>query len=120
MAEATALDPDVTPRAVIHSAYYAMFHAALAVLLIESGSFPKKHASVIGLFGALVKDRSPEHRDAAHNLNKIEELRIKADYSHEVAIDESAARSAREKAAAFLDLCARDFGFARRVGGPHG
>lgn len=113
LAEAAAQDAEVTPLTTAHSAYYAMFHAALAVLLRESGSFPKKHDSVIRQFSFLVKDLGSAHRQAAEDLNDVKDLRIEADYSQERYVSPTDARRALEKTTAFLDLCAKEFGFPR-------
>jgi uncharacterized protein (UPF0332 family) len=90
-----------------------MFHAARAVLLRETGSAPKKHGSVVGQFGLLTKDRSEALRRASADLNWIEERRILADYSDTVRMTTEDAVGALRKAQAFLDLCAREFGFPR-------
>jgi uncharacterized protein (UPF0332 family) len=42
--------------AIIHSSYYAMFHAARAVLFEATGNAPKRHDGVIQQFGLLVRD----------------------------------------------------------------
>lgn len=58
--EAAAMDPARTPAAAVHSAYYAMHHAARAVLLRRDGErAPTNHGAVIGRFGQLAKKRSP-------------------------------------------------------------
>jgi uncharacterized protein (UPF0332 family) len=67
-AEASKLQAETVPAAIVHSAYYAMFHAARAVLLRSTGSTPKKHSSVVGQFGYLVRDRSTALKQAGHDL----------------------------------------------------
>ncbi|WP_428535613.1 HEPN domain-containing protein [Rhodopila sp.] len=47
LGEAIAQDVDTSPMAVIHSSYYAMFHAARAVLFEATGSAAKRHDAVI-------------------------------------------------------------------------
>jgi uncharacterized protein (UPF0332 family) len=48
------------PEAVVSTAYYAMHHAACAVLLHRGKTLPKTHSSLIGLFGLIVRDLGPE------------------------------------------------------------
>lgn len=110
IAEAAGQDPAVSPRALIHSAYYAMFYAARAVLL-RQGSAPKTHASVVGQFGLLAKARGLEWKNAGRDLREVEDRRIRADYRLGLTITAEDARDALTKAQAFLDLCAREFGF---------
>jgi uncharacterized protein (UPF0332 family) len=90
-----------------------MFHAARAVLLRAMGSAPKKHGSVIGQFGQFVRERSTTLKGAAHDFNEVEESRVIADYDEVQIISAERARDALARAEAFLDLCAREFGFPR-------
>jgi uncharacterized protein (UPF0332 family) len=94
-------------------AYYAMFHAARAVLLRETGSAPKKHASVIGQFGHAIRERSAVLRQAGREFKEVEKSRIVADYDDAREISAKDAQDALSKARAFLDLCAAEFGFPR-------
>jgi len=57
--------------AVIHSAYYAMFHGARAVLLRATGSAPRKHDSVVTAFGRLVRDGDESLRRCGRWLNAM-------------------------------------------------
>jgi uncharacterized protein (UPF0332 family) len=117
LAEAMALQPDVTPNGMAHIAYYAMFHAARAVFLRLEGSAPKKHASVRGQFSLLAQSRYQVLREAARSLNETEEKRIIADYRDGESVSPGDAREALNRAIAFLDVCSREFGFARKAGG---
>ena len=56
--------------AVIHSSYYAMFHAARAVLFQAAGRAPKRHDSVIQQFGRLVSGRNDTLRSARNAFNE--------------------------------------------------
>ena len=93
--------------------YYAMFQAARAVLLLVTGTSPKRHASVINQFGLLAKDRSTELRLASNDLNKMQSRRIRADYNETAQITAGDASNALHKTEAFLNLCAKEFGFPR-------
>lgn len=118
LAEALAQDPSRTPLSVIRTSYYAMFHAALAAILINTVSPPKKHDSVKRQFGDLVKDRGVAFRDAASALSSMLKQRIKADYEADPSLTEEQARAAVITAQAFLDLCSREFGFPRSAEPP--
>jgi hypothetical protein len=48
------IDPDRSPVAAIHAAYYAMFHAARAVLVLHDGvAAAKTHRGVIARYAQL-------------------------------------------------------------------
>jgi uncharacterized protein (UPF0332 family) len=113
LAQALLQRPEGTAGATVHLAYYAMFHAARAALLRDTGSAPKKHSSVVEQFGLLVRNRSEALKQAAHNLNKVEDSRIIADYGQVRRLSEREALDALNKAQEFLDLCAKEFGFPR-------
>jgi uncharacterized protein (UPF0332 family) len=54
--EAESGSPNATPRMVTHAAYYAMYHAARAILIQAQGlGAPVKHSAVVGRFGQLAK-----------------------------------------------------------------
>jgi len=111
--EARALPVETAPSATVHVAYYAMFHAARAVLLKTAGSTPKKHSSVIRMFGEQVRERSQALRASGEDLNSIEARRIRADYRETVIISSDDAKDALARAADFLEICAAEFGFPR-------
>ncbi|WP_414731384.1 HEPN domain-containing protein [Vineibacter terrae] len=50
--QVTASDATVTPDGVVHLSYYAMFHAAAAVLIERTGSAPKTHSAMVANFPA--------------------------------------------------------------------
>jgi uncharacterized protein (UPF0332 family) len=56
LTEAAVQNAEASPMAVIHSSYYAMFHAARAVLFKATGNAPKRHDGAIQQFGLLVRD----------------------------------------------------------------
>ena len=122
MAEALAQDPAKVPLLVLRTAYDAMFHAALAAILRDAVSRPKKHDSVKRQFGDLVKDRGTVFPEAASSLGAMLGQRIKADDEADPRLTEAQARAAVVTAQAFLELCAREFGFSRDLdesGAPH-
>ena len=69
--------------AVIHSAYYAMFHAARAVLFRMTGTAPRKHGGVITAFGRLVRDDDEARRRCGRWLNAMKDGRTAADYGED-------------------------------------
>jgi uncharacterized protein (UPF0332 family) len=77
---------DVAPAASIHLAYYAMLHAATAVLLAQSGDAPKTHA-----FGRA--------------LNKAEKLRLISDYDDQATPKLVDTANLRENAVDFVAYC---------------
>ena len=46
--QAQGLDPSEVPESVVHLSYYAMFHAATAVLLRHRASVAMTHTGLIG------------------------------------------------------------------------
>jgi len=82
----------------VSRAYYAMFHAAKALLAIE-GSHPKTHSGVASELGALYRDRID--RALLSEYTAIQDLREDADDGVENGIDAERAREAVETATAF-------------------
>jgi len=78
--DALEMNSEVLPGPVTHSSYYAMLHAAIALLIAERGSAPHKHANVIAQFGMLVKDRDSDARDLGRAFNRAFDLRGVDDY----------------------------------------
>jgi uncharacterized protein (UPF0332 family) len=60
--QSLAMSADDAPESVVHLAYYAMFHAATAVLLKHRDSAATTHAGLIGAFGRFVKNRGETAR----------------------------------------------------------
>jgi uncharacterized protein (UPF0332 family) len=77
---AKTYDPTKDAEGVAHHAYYAMYHAAAAVLVAREGQHPKTHAALVGRIGLLVKDLSEPARDQGRALRQAYELRLLADY----------------------------------------
>ncbi|MBC7633980.1 MAG: HEPN domain-containing protein [Acetobacteraceae bacterium] len=111
LTEAIAQDYDASPMAVIHSSYYAMFHAARAALFKTGGQAPKRHDVVIQQFGLLVRDFDDAIRLAGKAFNAVKDERTAADYDETVLPSPEDAREALQAAIAFLTICAGRFGF---------
>jgi len=97
--------------AVIHSAYYAMFHAARAVLFHATGAASRKHDRVVNAFGRRVRDGDASLRRCGRWLNAAKDGRMVADYAEDI---DPAAEEAEEEAKLardFLAACRLAFGF---------
>jgi uncharacterized protein (UPF0332 family) len=110
-AEALAQDPESSPMSVIHASYYAMFHAARAVLFQQTGSAPKTHDRTIQQFGLLVRDFDDALRVSAKAFNAIKDQRTAADYNEAVSPGPEEAREALQAAVTFLAVCGSRYGF---------
>jgi uncharacterized protein (UPF0332 family) len=105
LAQAQAMSPVDAPESVVHLCYYAMFHAATAVLLRHRTSVAMTHTGLIGAFGRLTKDLGEPARQHGRALNRAEDLRLRADYG--VAYDDltESAEHLRHEALAFVRFC---------------
>jgi uncharacterized protein (UPF0332 family) len=66
---------------IIHTAYYAMHHAARAALLRARGSASTNHGQVVTAFAALAKQRhGARGLDYSRILSAAYDLRILSDY----------------------------------------
>jgi uncharacterized protein (UPF0332 family) len=101
--EAEAIDATLAPGAVVHTSYYAMFHAAVAFIYFQTGSAPTKHDQVIGEFGRLLKGAPENERAHGRAFNRLKDLRESDDYDWQEAIESTEAESARQIAIAFLE-----------------
>jgi uncharacterized protein (UPF0332 family) len=103
--QARALDAADAPESVVHLAYYAMFHAATAVLLRHRDSAALTHTGLIGAFGQFAKERGEAARQHGRALNRAEDLRLQADYGVSYGDLADAAVELREAAHAFVESC---------------
>lgn len=93
----------------VHLAYYAMFHAARAVLQQEKGTVSTKHGSVRTAFETLLKDEPTAVRQHAQALRKAYDARVVEDYTTTDTAPEAAAELVA-LAADFVAYCARRLG----------
>jgi len=98
----------------IHAAYYAMFHAARAVLVkLEGTAAPNKHDAVASRFGYHTNQASDAYLTAAaQSLRKVQEARMNADYRIDADPDPAAGPEAVALARQFLQACATWQNFA--------
>lgn len=103
--QAQALNAADAPESVIHLCYYAMFHAATAVLLRHRDNAALTHTGLIGTFGQFAKDRGEIARQHGRALNRAEDLRLQADYGVSYQDLAEAAVTLREETRTFIDFC---------------
>jgi len=88
-------------REAISRAYYSMFHAAQALLVIKK-VYPKSHKGVIQKFGEeFVKPGLLEKR-MGHILSQSESMRLKADYDVGVKITKDECKEILENCELFI------------------
>jgi uncharacterized protein (UPF0332 family) len=109
--EALAQNADASPMAVIHSAYYAMFHAARAVLFQAIGDAPQRHDRVIQQFGLLVRNLDDALRAAGKALNDAKDEQTDADYDEAIVPSPEDAREVLRAAVDFLAVSSVRYGF---------
>jgi len=104
-----ALRAEVAPNGIAHSAYYAMHHCAIAVLLVNggvdrSGDVPGSHQLVIDKFSELARDIEGLS-ECAVSLRQVQSDRIVADYELARSVSMAEAGSAVEQAKTFVKEC---------------
>lgn len=79
-----------SPRSVINRAYYGMFYAVLALLIIQ-GKGSSKHSGVIGLFDAEFVKKGIFPKEMSRALHQAFDLRQMSDYREltEVSIEDA-------------------------------
>ncbi len=105
LTQAEAIDLSAGPEASIHLCYYAMYHAAVAVLTDRTGTAPAKHTGIIGQFGLLVRDMGDSARLAGRALNLAYDTRVLADYDVGQTDLTQDAERLRVDARSFLQFC---------------
>ncbi len=96
-------DQNGSPAGVINRAYYAMFYAALAMLMtIDKGS--SKHQGVIALFDQNFIKPGIFPREMGKELHRVFALRQIGDYRDLLVISREQAHSALEAAGRFTKI----------------
>jgi len=113
--EAEARSALTAPRTAGHGAYYAMFHAARAVLLARDGlTAPLKHDAVVNRFGHLAKLSADQTLMAAgRQLKRAKTLREKLDYEVKLKPDTPEVEQTIKAAREFIETCAGAYGFPK-------
>lgn len=88
-------------REAISRAYYSMFHAAQALLVIKK-VYPKSHKGVIQKFGEEFVKPGLLERRMGHILSQAESMRLKADYDVGVKIDKEECEEILENCEFFI------------------
>lgn len=95
------------PEVVAHTAYYAMYHAAVALFARHDMPLPKTHAGVTARFSEKFRHIEPDGREQVRRLGRALERRLIADYDAVDTLKVEDARAARDDAAAFVAFCER-------------
>jgi uncharacterized protein (UPF0332 family) len=104
LAQLISVSSTDAPAGAIHLAYYAMLHAASAVLLDRFGEAPKTHAGTIGRFSQAVM-ANDEGKRFGRALSKAEQLRVVSDYDDGAVPIAADAESTRKTAIEFVAYC---------------
>jgi uncharacterized protein (UPF0332 family) len=109
--EALTINTRTAPGAAIHTASYAMFHAALAVLIQHDGpDTTKTHRGVMARYGLLLNP-SEAGGSQASALKSVSRERMMSDYGGDPRPTADDARIVVERAIEFLKFNALKFGF---------
>ena len=95
------------PEIVAHTAYYAMYHAAIALLAKRELSKPKTHSGLSARFSEYFRDVEPDGREQVRRLGRALERRLIADYDAVDTLGLDDARVARDEAVLFVMFCER-------------
>ena len=95
------------PEIVAHTAYYAMYHAAIALFSRRGVPLPKTHAGVNARFSEHFRHVDPDGRDQVRRLGRALERRLIADYDAVDILKTEDAGAARDDAIAFVAFCER-------------
>jgi uncharacterized protein (UPF0332 family) len=68
------------PEVVAHTAYYAMHHAAVAILIVHGVPVPKTHSGLITRLSQLDREKSWQVRGEVALLTRALDRRLIADY----------------------------------------
>ncbi|MGH9432864.1 MAG: HEPN domain-containing protein [Terriglobia bacterium] len=100
---ATGLAASGLPRDAVSRAYFAMFHAATAMLLAENMSF-ESHEETIGAFGRLFAKAGRVDRRFHRDLINAEDFREIADYVRNAPISAEKVSDTIRTATEFLAM----------------
>jgi len=98
---------DELPEVVVHTAYYAMYHAAIAVFAKRGLAKPKTHSGLAARFSEHFRGETPDGRDQIRRLGHALERRLIADYDAVDTLSVEDARMARDEAVSFVGFCER-------------
>jgi len=97
----TLYEHDASPKSIVNRAYYAMFYAALA-LLVTTDSYSSKHSGVIALFDKEFVKNNIVSKELGKMLHEAFESRQEGDYKDYSKIDRKKAAEVLESADEFV------------------
>ena len=97
----TLYEQGSSPKSIINRAYYAMFYAALA-LLVTVDKHSVKHSGVIALFDKEFVRQNIVSKEMGKMLHRAFQSRIEADYQDYSKIDHKKAAEVLESADKFV------------------
>jgi len=68
------------PEVVVHTAYYAMYHAVIALFARRGLAKPKTHSGLAARFSEHFRTEMPDGRELVRRLGRALERRLIADY----------------------------------------
>ena len=92
-----------SPRSIVNRAYYAMFYAALA-LLVTVDRHSVKHSGVIALFDKEFVRQNIVSKEMGRMLHQAFESRLEGDYRDNSKIDDKMATEILESADEFVRI----------------
>ena len=102
---------EIAAGSVIHDCYYAMHHAARAVLHARSGDAPTKHAAVIAAFAGLSRELDGTGM-LGRTLKQAFDARLKEDYDTAYTTAVDMARATLIGTESFVAACLEFLGVA--------
>ncbi len=100
---AVELDPERHPGVVVHEAYYAMFHAARAWLIVLDGGTPYRHTQVQRRFAEVADERGDLGMLAHAEAFRLgSDLREAEDYGAVEELTAAEAGRLRDRAVGFV------------------
>lgn len=93
------------PEVIAHTAYYAMHHAAFAVLVSRDIPPPRTHSGLITRLSRLDLEARLQAKEEVARLSRALDRRLIADYDAVDTLTAEHARAARDDAAAFVAFC---------------
>lgn len=98
------------PEVVAHTAYYAMYHATVALFAKRGLPLPKTHSGLNSRFSEIFRDVQPDGREQVGRLRRALDRRLIADYDAVDTLTVEDARAARDEAVSFVSFCERLIG----------
>ena len=93
------------PEVIAHTAYYAMYHAALAALIHAGVPVPRTHSGMVTRFTQQFKGATPDGVQQSARLSRGLQRRLIADYEADDTLTLEHARAAHVDATAFVTFC---------------